>query len=194
MPTRLVDAAARVLADDGPTALTTRRVAAEAGTSTMGLYTHFGSMNDLAQAVVVDGFRRLGDRLRAVPRTADPLADLAGLVAAYRAHAHGNPQLYSVMFASASLGGYRRTSPEQMQIGRDTYDAFTEVIRRAVEAGQLSDVDPVLATSEIWAAMHGALLLEFAGFLRGRAGPVVQQALLGDAVRGMGATSFVQAP
>ena len=187
MPTRLLDAAARLLSVDGPTALTTRRVAAEAGTSTMGVYTHFGSMSDLASAVVVEGFRRLGDRLRAVPRTDDALADLAGLVAAYRAHAHANQPLYSVMFASASLGGFRRTSREQLEIGRDTYDEFTEVIRRAVAAGQLRAKDPVLITSEIWAAMHGTLLLEFAGFFRDAVGPAVQYSLLADALGGMDA-------
>jgi AcrR family transcriptional regulator len=187
VPTRLLEAAARVLSVDGPTALTTRRVAAEAGTSTMGVYTHFGSMTDLATAVVVEGFRRLGDRLRAVPRTDDALADLAGLIAAYRGNAHANQPLYTVMFASASLGGFRRTSPEQMEIGRDTYDEFTDVIRRAIEAGQLVGTDPVLITSEVWAAMHGTLLLEFAGFFRDQVGPAVQYSLLGNAFRGMGA-------
>jgi AcrR family transcriptional regulator len=185
MPTRLLEAAARLLSVDGPTALTTRRVAAEAGTSTMGVYTHFGSMSELASAVVAEGFRRLGERLRAVPRTDDALADLAGLVAAYRANAHANQPLYTVMFASASLGGFRRTSPEQLEVGRDTYDEFTDVIRRAIEAGQLAGKDPMLITSEVWAAMHGTLLLEFAGFFRDAVGPAVQYSLLRNALRGM---------
>jgi AcrR family transcriptional regulator len=182
-----LEAAARLLSVDGPTALTTRRVAAEAGTSTMGVYTHFGSMSELASAVVVEGFRRLGERLRAVPRTDDALADLAGLVAAYRENAHANQHLYTVMFASASLGGFRRTAPEQMEIGRDTYDEFTDVIRRAMDAGQLAGKDPVLVTSKVWAAMHGSLLLEFAGFFRDAVGPAVQYSLLSDALRGMAA-------
>jgi AcrR family transcriptional regulator len=185
-PTRLLEAAARLLSVDGPTSLTTRRVAAEAGTSTMGVYTHFGSMNELALAVVVEGFRRLGERLRAVPRTDDPLADLGGLVAAYRDNAHANQHLYTVMFASASLGGFRRTMPEQMEIGRDTYDEFTDVIQRAIDAGQLVGSDPILMTSEVWAAMHGTLLLEFAGFFRDEVGPAVQYSLLSNALRGMG--------
>ena len=189
VPTRLLEAAARLLSVDGPTSLTTRRVAAEASTSTMGVYTHFGSMNELALAVVVEGFRRLGERLAAVPRTDDPLTDLAGLVAAYRDNAHANQHLYTVMFASASLGGFRRTSPEQMEIGRDTYDAFTEVIRRAIDAGQLVGTDPVLMTSQVWAAMHGTLLLEFAGFFRDAVGPAVQYSLLSNALRGMGAAA-----
>src|SRR3954469_20142454 len=109
MAARLLEAAARLLSEDGPTALTTRRVAAEAGTSTMGVYTHFGSMSDLANAVVVEGFRRLGKRLSAVPRTDDAVSDLLGLITAYRANAHDNQHLYSVMFASASLGAFRRT-------------------------------------------------------------------------------------
>ena len=144
----LLEAAARLLSEDGPTSLTTRRVASEAGTSTMAVYTHFGSINDLVQAVVVEGFRRFGERLRAVPRTDDPLADLVGLSVAYRENALENRHLYTVMFGSASLGGYRRTSPDQLQIGCDTFDQFTEVLQRAMDAGVIGHEHPITITAE----------------------------------------------
>ncbi|MGH8570384.1 MAG: helix-turn-helix domain-containing protein, partial [Gammaproteobacteria bacterium] len=54
----LIEAAARVLARDGPDALTTRRLASEVGTSTMALYTHFGGMDDLRRAVRLEWFER----------------------------------------------------------------------------------------------------------------------------------------
>ena len=54
---RLIEAAARILAEEGPGALTLRRVAAEVGTSTMAVYTHFGGMTELRRAVREQGFR-----------------------------------------------------------------------------------------------------------------------------------------
>jgi AcrR family transcriptional regulator len=71
---RLIEAAARLLADEGPAGLSTRRLAAEVGTSTMAVYTHFGGLPELVRAVVREGFKRLGDHLSAVSETDDPLA------------------------------------------------------------------------------------------------------------------------
>jgi AcrR family transcriptional regulator len=47
----LIDRAARLFSEAGPAALTTRRLAAEAGTSTMAIYTHFGSMSELIREI-----------------------------------------------------------------------------------------------------------------------------------------------
>ena len=46
-----MEAAARLIATDGLASLTLRRLTREVGTSTMAIYTHFGSMDELrAQA------------------------------------------------------------------------------------------------------------------------------------------------
>jgi hypothetical protein len=46
---RLLEEAARLLGEEGPAALTTRRLAREAGTSTMAVCTHFGGMPALVR-------------------------------------------------------------------------------------------------------------------------------------------------
>ena len=60
---RLLDAAAQVLAEEGPSALTARRLTRDVGASTMAVYTHFGSMPALVREVVADGFARLHARV-----------------------------------------------------------------------------------------------------------------------------------
>ncbi|HET6795126.1 MAG TPA: helix-turn-helix domain-containing protein, partial [Acidimicrobiales bacterium] len=82
--TALIEAAARLVAEEGPSALSTRRLAAEVGTSTMAVYTWFGGMPQLLRALLREGFRRFGDRLRSVEPTDDPVADLGRLGIAYR--------------------------------------------------------------------------------------------------------------
>jgi AcrR family transcriptional regulator len=69
MGRRLVEAAAHVLAGSGPSALSARKVAAAAGTSTMSVYTCFGSMEVLVRAVVEEGFAMLERRLVEVEPT-----------------------------------------------------------------------------------------------------------------------------
>ena len=160
---RLIEAAAQLLADEGPGALSTRRLAAEVGASTMAVYTHFGGLPELVRAVVREGFARLADHMAAVPVTDDPLLDLAALGEAYRANALDNPQLYAVMFGSASLGGYR-LHDEELDEGRYTFDMLVAATQRTIEAGIFKPGDPEAVAGQLWAATHGYVMLELAGY------------------------------
>ena len=90
-PTALVEAAAQLLAEQGPAAFSTRRLAAAVGSSTTAVYTHFGSMNDLVRAMAREGFARLQGRMTAVSVTDDPVADVVTLGCAYRGNALDTP-------------------------------------------------------------------------------------------------------
>src|SRR4051794_32650358 len=113
---RLLEAAALLLDEDGPDALTARRLAKQADTSTMAVYTHFGGMPALVKEIVTEGFTRLDEHQATVPHTEDPLADLLALALAYRDNAMQNPHLYAVMFGATSLKGFTLTE-QDMVIG-----------------------------------------------------------------------------
>ncbi len=161
---RLLEGAARLLAEEGPSALTLRRVATEADTSTMSVYTHFGSMPDLADAVVAEGFARLAALLAEVPRTDDAITDLAGLGRAYLVNARQNPHLYAVMFGTASLGTYRPQTDDERERGRYTFDEVVETAARAVEQGRLRPAEPLAIASQLWTALHGYVMLDVGGY------------------------------
>ncbi|MFD6984458.1 TetR/AcrR family transcriptional regulator, partial [Streptomyces sp. NPDC059956] len=55
----LLDLAAQLLAAEGPSALTMRRIATAAGCSTTVLYRHFGAKDGIAEALYREGFARL---------------------------------------------------------------------------------------------------------------------------------------
>ncbi|MFC6887403.1 MULTISPECIES: TetR/AcrR family transcriptional regulator [Actinomadura] len=167
---RLVEAAARLLSREGPQALTARRLANEVGASTMALYTHFGGMPELVRAVVDEGFARLAAHMAAVPRTADPVADLGSLALAYRANALANPHLYGVMLGGAPLGRYR-VPPAELIEGRrndsDTFGVLVEATKRAMADGRFRSGDPAVVSAQLWSAIHGFVMLELAGHLAG---------------------------
>jgi AcrR family transcriptional regulator len=165
---RLIDAAARVLGEEGPSGLSTRKLAAEVGTSTMAVYTHFGGLPALVAAVADEGFARLAEHMARVTRTDDPLADLAQLAMAYRSNALDNPHLYAVMFGTAPLGGYSR--PAEPDHGRATFDALVAAAQRAIDAGTLAPTDAESVAAQLWSALHGYITLELAGLLRERDG------------------------
>ncbi|MFC5176451.1 TetR/AcrR family transcriptional regulator [Nocardioides taihuensis] len=158
---RLVEEAARLLGEEGPSALTTRRLAAGAETSTMAVYTHFGGMPALVREVAAEGFRRLIAHVDEVEPTDDPVDDLRRMAAAYRANALENPHLYAVMFGSASLGGFRPHEGD-LDEGAAAFEQLVAGVRRAVEAGVLRAQDPADVAGQFWAALHGYTMLELA--------------------------------
>lgn len=161
---QLIDAAALLLAEEGPKAISTRRVAAAVGTSTMAVYTHFGGMEDLVRAMVLEGFRLLNARMEAVDESDDPAADVAVLGAAYRANAQEHRYLYSVMFGGSSLGGFALTDDDR-QHGRYTLETLVRAVRRCIEAERFRPFDPELLANQMWIALHGLVTLELGGYL-----------------------------
>lgn len=185
---RLIEAAARVLGEDGPSGLSTRKLAAEVGTSTMAVYTHFGSLPGLVAAVADEGFARLAQHMADAAHTDDALADLAELAVAYRANALANPYLYAVMFGSASLGVYRHDDHELQHRG-NTFDVLVTATQRAMDDGALASGDAEAVAAQLWSALHGYVTLELAGFLREQdgAGEKVLWPLLGNLITALGA-------
>jgi AcrR family transcriptional regulator len=160
----LVEIGARLLAKEGPQALSTRRLAAEAGTSTMAVYTYFGGMGELVRSMVHEGFARLNSYLGGVRHTDDPVGDLASLGRAYRQNAQANPHLYTVMLGGSSLGGFSLTE-EDRQHGRYTLAAVVAGVERCIRAGRFRPADAELVAHQMWSAMHGLMTLELGGFL-----------------------------
>jgi AcrR family transcriptional regulator len=160
----LINAAARLFSEAGPAALTTRRLAAEAGTSTMAIYTHFGSMSELVREIAQEGFARLAQMFAQVEQTGDPVADMAYLGRVYRHNAIMNRYLYTVMFGGDALAGYALTADDR-QYGRYTLSPAIDCVRRCVEIGRFRPEDPVLVAHQMWLGIHGTVTLEIGGYL-----------------------------
>src|SRR5690349_316652 len=89
----LVATALRLLETAGPEAVTARRVAQEYGASTMAVYSEFGSLGALADAVVLRGFGALQAELMSVGPTDDPITDIWRLALTYAGFAARHPHL-----------------------------------------------------------------------------------------------------
>lgn len=160
---RLVDEAARLLGEHGPAGLSLRKVAAAAGVSTMPVYTLFGDKEGLLAAMHREGFRRLGAALDAVPRTADPLADLVALGLAYREAALSSPHLYGLMFGRA-VPQFQPSAADR-EAADATYQPLVDGVARCQEAGVFHPGDPRRVALHLWAVAHGMVNLELNGQL-----------------------------
>ena len=185
----LLDAASRLLVEEGPEALSMRRVAQEVNASTQVLYTMFGGKEGLANELFLEGFERFGRALEAVPRDSDPLRDLLSLGAAYFENAVANPNYYRVMFSDAIPG----FSPPQETLRKTwkTFEPLVEAVRRCMEEGLFAEGDPEEVAAALWSAAHGVVSLHLAGHFPGREGArrifdLTARAVVGGLVGGTG--------
>lgn len=160
----LIDAAARLVAEGGPRSLSARLLAREAGTSTMAVYTYFGSMSAIVREIVHDGFARLQRLFNLVEPTDDPVADMALLGRVYRHNAVTNRYVFEVMFGGSSLAGFALTEADR-QHGRYTLTTVIDCARRCAAAGRFRPEDPVLKAHHMWLGVHGTVLLDLGGYL-----------------------------
>jgi AcrR family transcriptional regulator len=157
---RLIEAAARLLAEEGPAALTSRRLAAEAGTSTMAVFSRFENMTDLRRAVRAEAFGRLEAHLDALPVTDDPVADLVATGTVFFDSGVANPHLYRAMFLDRP--------PEGDDLGVGVYERLVALVRRCMAAGRFTDAKESLVpvwAAQVWSMRHGMVTMAVAGLL-----------------------------
>jgi AcrR family transcriptional regulator len=150
---RLITATARTLAEsEGWEAVTTRRLSTEIEYSQPVLYKHFGSMEEIVEAVALEGFGELAEALRTARRdSAAPGDEVGRAAAAYTGFAARNPALYDAMF----------TRSTRLHFGTDAMtplvEAFGELREAVAPVAGARDVDTL--TEVVWAALHGLVML-----------------------------------
>ena len=87
-------------------------MAGASGLSTMAVYTHFGGIPELLQAVVDQGLKDLDRAISQVPVTDDPVADLSAMALGCRQFARQNPHLYELMFGLSTRRATYRPLPD----------------------------------------------------------------------------------
>lgn len=164
----MLDAATRLLTEEGPAALTVRRVAEAVNCSTTLLYSFFGGKDGLSNELYLEGFARLKEEFRIASAQAgnqddrDGLAPLRLHARVYHQYAKRNPSYYMVMFGDAIAGFVppvesRKKAWESFEVLIDAFDA-------CMKSGALPPSNPTAAARLLWAAMHGAVSLELKGY------------------------------
>jgi AcrR family transcriptional regulator len=158
----LLDAAGELLLAEGAEGMTTRRLAAMAGTTTQAIYTEFGGKEGIARAMYREGFARLEARMRAVDITDDPFVDLLQQGRVYRESALEHPYFYDVMFGRP----IPEFSPneEDLAVSRIANNLLSVAIERVIATGALvpeANADDI--AQWLWAVVHGVVSLELTG-------------------------------
>jgi AcrR family transcriptional regulator len=162
---RLLEAAERISGTDGWEAVTVRRVAEEAGTSTRAVYALFGSKEGLEQALHEAMFLRLRDLSQRRARSEDPRLDVIELALAYRRWATERPQRYAIAIHRFLGPGAGLRSEEGVAGARAVLDELREAVRRCQDAGLLPAHEVEDMVGRLRAVVHGLAEFENLGLL-----------------------------
>jgi AcrR family transcriptional regulator len=157
---RLLDAAAKVIADVGWSAVTSRAVADRAGVNNGVVHYHFSSMDHLRRAAAMDcmttTFGGMLDGFVAAPTTADALRRLAAAVSTFDLHSRSAAVMLEAMLHA----------PRDPELGREVRDvlmpfrtAVRDLLARDVAAGRASPtIDPAALATALFALFDGLVL------------------------------------
>jgi len=157
----ILRAAALLLGEQGPDALTIRRIASVAGVAPMSVYNHFGDKGGVVEALFRSGFAALQDAMEAANAIADPLEALRAGGHAYRQFALHHPAVYQVMFSHV----IPEFTPSDDAL-LDTVSSFSTlvtILRRCQEASIIVDGDTDVLAQHLWSMIHGYVALGHAG-------------------------------
>ncbi len=165
MRTGLLDIASQVLEQEGPNALSMRRITEQAGCSTTVLYTLFGGKEGLADGLYLEGFRRLREALDNV-KEKNALEQLKSLNRTYRRVALENPTYYAVMFGQP-IPEFR-PSLESKQVAWESLQPLIKTIEICIKQRQFKKGNAELMAMELWTIAHGLVSVELVGYFPGK--------------------------
>ncbi len=114
---QVVEAARQVLEEEGPEALTMRRVADVLGIQAPSLYKHFANKSALEMALVADALVDIGEVTHAAIHLGPADDGLVNLLGTYRRHSLAHPHLYRLATAGPCT---EKRSPRASRTGPAT--------------------------------------------------------------------------
>jgi AcrR family transcriptional regulator len=181
---RLIAETARAIAErEGWAAVTTRRLSTEIEYSQPVIYKHFASLDDITDAVALEGFDELAQALRQARAAASPDGAAHAVAHRYAAFAADAPALYDAMFSRTTRLPFGAEPPsaltaafEEMRAavaGTETGAGTDAGTVSETGAGTRSETDtgtdsgrtttsdaPELVAETLWAALHGLVVLD----------------------------------
>ncbi|WP_426270946.1 TetR/AcrR family transcriptional regulator [Dyella kyungheensis] len=159
---RLCEAAAKIYVEEGPAAVTMRRLAGELGVGTMTPYRYFDNKEEIITAVRTRGLNRFSEALeRALDSPGDGRTRSRAVRDAYIAFARENTATYRLMFEYPET---RRDDPAYRQAHDRMWATIAAHVNVMIAEGTVA-ADAAILGHQIWAALHGAVMLEIAGML-----------------------------
>jgi AcrR family transcriptional regulator len=189
----LLDAAERIVAEQGLSAVSVRTLARDVDTSVRAVYALFGSKDALLISLGTRAFRLLSDALESLPATDDPASDVveAGVVV-FRRFTRSHPALFLISILQTGVPA--EISREFRSAQEHALSRLKDRIGRLKDSGRLGPRSESDAVLEFHALCEGLAAMESRNILASEDAEQIWRDALGALVAGWPATDRDRAP
>ena len=138
---QILDTACELFVRDGAAAFSLRRVAGALGVTPMALYRHVDNKEALLASVLERGFEEFGTYLSRSNKGTTGLAQLRLAAQGFFAFALERGAYFELMFLGGPLPGQPKQQQSVRQVAEPTFVLLRDCVARAVEGGELPEVD-----------------------------------------------------
>ena len=153
---KILKAASALLKEQGVAALSVRAIAAAAGLSTIGIYSHFQGKQGILDALYIHGFERVRDAMVSANAIADPHAAVMDGVRRYLQVSLAHEGEYRLIFGERDSS--YEPSDEARAAALEAFQSLVDEVSRLLPA-TASNTDKRRAAIQIWARLHGYVSL-----------------------------------
>lgn len=159
----ILDQASAILSQEGPHALSMRKLSEKVGASTIVLYTYFKDKQDILNELYQEGFARLQADLEVVSAGTDPMDYVMALGRAYHRSAVANATYYQIMFTQCVPGFM--PSEASLESSKTCFAVLRNAVQRCMDAGAIEKASATHTAQVLWGTLHGIISLELFGYL-----------------------------
>jgi AcrR family transcriptional regulator len=169
----ILDAALACFSDEGYDETTVADIRRRAGASTGSIYHHFGSKEQIAATLYLEGLRQSQEAgLAALLRTRTVRTGVAAQVSAYLDWVVAHPEMARFLFGMRHAPFLDDAEPTIGGMNRDVQARAAAWIADRVAAGELPDLEPAMR----WAIVYGPCRQWAGAWLRGATTTTPEQA------------------
>jgi len=162
----LLAATERLMIETGSAdAVSIRAIADAVGVTSPSIYLHFPDKESLILAVCEQHFEVFDSIIEEAGwSTEDQVESLRRRARAYVRFAFENPEPYRILFMTRIES--ERRYDFFVGAGARAFQHLVDAVQRCIDAGAFRRVDPMLAATGLWSALHGvmSLLISMPGF------------------------------
>lgn len=166
---KVIKAAVKYVADNGPDGLSFRQIAADAGVSHQAPYHHFGDRSAIFGEIALEGFRKFAAVMGAPARADEDSENCVRLCERYVDFAIANKGHFRVMFRADLCQMHE--SPETEKAADDAFATLLAAVSEMV--GDSASIDEIrVQATAMWSLAHGLATLIIDGPLENKIGKV----------------------
>ena len=166
---KVIKAAVKYVADNGPDGLSFRQIAADAGVSHQAPYHHFGDRSAIFGEIALEGFRKFAAVMGAPARADEDTENCVRLCERYVDFAIANKGHFRVMFRADLCQMHE--SPETQKAADDAFATLLAAVSEMV--GDSASIDEIrVQATAMWSLAHGLATLIIDGPLENKIGKV----------------------